>query len=197
MPTLFGEQEFNLRTFALSSAETAALSLSTVRFHLDEDWSTSRLDPWTKTPKPKPNFGTIRASFPSRVTSMSRLTASSNLASGYTSMGSSGKKDLGHRAGSKVFRAQSRVFSDFGKRRRSDFFIVVKAEREVRPSWTLQFSVRPNLLLECPAQAKQRCIHALCLGSPQTLTRRKGPSAAREPARRFQPCQPAPEGLST
>jgi hypothetical protein len=36
-----------------------------------------------------------------------------------------------------VFREQSRILCDFGKRRRPDLLIVVEAEREIRPSGTL------------------------------------------------------------
>jgi hypothetical protein len=54
--------------------------------------------------------------------------------------------------GSEILRAKARIFSDLGKRGWADFLAVVEAEREVGPARTLQLSMGPNLLLECPTE---------------------------------------------
>ena len=47
------------------------------------------------------------------------------------------RKAVSRRGRSKVFGAEPSTFSDFGKRGRTDLFVVVEAEGEICPSGTL------------------------------------------------------------
>ncbi len=58
------------------------------------------------------------------------------------------------RTESQVFGAQASVFSDLGKGRRSDLFVVMEAKGEVGPARALQLSMRADLFLECPSETQ-------------------------------------------